>query len=225
MDRKMPRSIVAAALCAAALSLAPRTAHAYDVNGIGLGADVGLAGPTGVALTFGLGRLELEVLAGLSLNLPDNGVLEPDMWISGGAFFILADGPQTNFLVGGRLGAILDTTSAVTGLGESELVSRGLVLIEVDMRVEHRFDEHFVMTGHVGMVVAIDPEGDPDFSLGLGNTGLVGGFGFRYFFDPLGESAPAAAAPAPAPARRAEPAAEPAAGTSESGGEQQPYWE
>src|SRR5690606_7315963 len=140
-------------------------------NGVGIGADVGLAGSTGVALTFGLGRLELEVLAGLSLNLPDGGVLEPDMWISGGAFFILADGPQTNFLLGGRIGAILDSTS-VPGPGGEELDTRGLVLLEADMRVEHRFDEHFVMTGHVGMVVAIDPDGNPDFSLGLGNSGL-----------------------------------------------------
>ena len=62
-----------------------------------------------------------------------------------------------------------------------------------------------------------------------GNTGLVGGFGFRYFFDPQGNSEPPPiAAPPPAPAHRAEPAPAappPSAEGTEPAAAETPYWE
>ncbi|MDQ3037470.1 MAG: hypothetical protein M3Y87_34060, partial [Myxococcota bacterium] len=209
MNRTKTRVIAAAAICVATIATTPRAAHAYDVNGIGLGADVAVGGPTGLALTIGLGRMELDFIVGLGLSLPENGVLEPDMAGAVGLFFTLTDAAQTNFQLGGRAGVII----AADGAGTDLDVNAGFT-IELDARVEHRLDDHCVINFQVGIGTQIWPDdpddfagtGQPDFIMGFGGTGLVGGAGFRYYFDSLGP-APAALPPEPMAApRRAEPA-------------------
>ncbi|UJR84802.1 hypothetical protein [Sandaracinus amylolyticus] len=226
MDRNNSRVLAAAALCVAALSFAPRTAHAYDVNGLGVGADVSLGGPSGFALSLGLGRLELDFILGLSLNLPEGGVLTPTFGGAAGVFYTLTDATQTNLQIGGRIGVLVDSQSV-----GGELDTNAAFTIEADLRVEHRLDDHCVINFQVGIGTQIWPD-DPDigtaqsdFVMGFGNTGLVGGAGFRYYFEPLGTApaytpAPAASAPPP-PATQSsvEPAATPTTG------EDRPDWE
>lgn len=226
--RRLRNLLAAVALCAAALVTAPQSAHAYDVNGVAFGADVALAGPSGFALSIGLGRLELDFIVGLTLNAPAGGVLEPGFGAAGGVFFTLADGPQTNFQLGGRIGTIINSNGA-----SGVLVTNAAFTFEVDARVEHRFDEHLAINLQVGIQGQVWPDGNPEFVMGFGNTGLVGGAGFRYWFDGLGggtampvfeEPAPAPAArPAPAPAPA--PAAEPAPAQQQDTGTATPYWE
>jgi hypothetical protein len=61
------------------------------------GADAALGGPSGLALSVGLGRMELDFIVGLSMNLPDGGVLEPSFAAAAGMFFTVADSETTNF--------------------------------------------------------------------------------------------------------------------------------
>lgn len=233
MERRRARTGTRLAACAvlalAAWMGAPRSAHAYDVNGVGVGADVALGGPSGFALTLGLGRLELDFIVGLALSLPDNGVLEPDLAAAVGVFYTLTDAEQTNFQLGGRIGTIIDARSG-PGIGGAELVTSAALTIEVDARLEHRLDDHCVLNFQVGVAMAIWPDENdsrPDFSMGFGNTGLVGGAGFRYYFESLGEtSAPVAepVASAPPPRRSAPPPVQETPPPQE-GGSETPYWE
>jgi hypothetical protein len=230
MNRTSTRLLAAAALCVATLATAPRAAHAYDVNGVGFGADVAVGGPSGLALTIGLGRFELDFILGLALSLPEGGVLEPDMTGAVGFFATLTDAEQTNFQLGGRLGVLIEADGGAPDLD----VNAGFS-IEVDARVEHRLDDHCVINFQVGIGTQIWPD-DPDFGtarsdfvMGFGGTGLVGGAGFRYFFESLGDTPEPLPEPmpAPAPAPRAapvEPAPAPAPATEPAPAET-PYWE
>lgn len=212
--------LAAAALCVASGVMNPRAAHAYDVRGIGLGADVALGGPSGLALTVGLGRMELDFIVGATLTLPEGGVLEPDFGAAVGFFYTLTDATQTNFQLGGRVGVLIDSNGA-----GSELNTNAGVTFEIDARLEHRLDDHCVLNFQVGIVTTIWPD-DPmagtsqaDFVMDIGGTtGFVGGAGFRYYFESLGPAS-ASPPPPPPPARRAEPAP-----AQESSGET-PYWE
>lgn len=218
MHRIVSRYLVTTTVALAALVSAPRAARAYDVEGVAIGADVAVAGPTGLALSVGLGRLELDFIVGFAMTLPEDAVLVPGFSGAGGIFFTLTDATQTNLQIGGRIGTI-----AVTG--GDPLSDWWALTLEADLRVEHRFDEHFAINLQVGIGAQIwpddnDPNGN-DLVWGLGGTGLVGGAGFRYWFDALGGgggSAQPQARPAPAPAPTGAPA-------SESSGGQTPYWE
>jgi hypothetical protein len=228
MKHLLSHSLLAGALAAALLGAAPRTARAYDVEGVAVGADVALAGPTGVALSVGLGRLELDFIAGLALMLPEGGVLTPGFSGAAGIFFTLADGEYTNFQLGGRVGTIIQTDGS-----SGTLVDQAALTLEAIIRVEHRFDDHFAINLQAGFGVQIWPDdpdfgtGQADFVFGFGGSGLVGGAGFRYWFDGLGGGAPVpapqpiAAQPAPAPA----PAATTTTTTTEQSGSGTPYWE
>jgi hypothetical protein len=220
--------LAAAALCVASGVMNPRAAHAYDVHGLGLGADVALGGPSGLAMTWGLGRMELDFILGATFVLPEGGVLEPDFGGAAGFFYTLTDATHTNFQLGGRVGVLIDAEQAA-GLGGVELRTNAGITFEADMRLEHRLDDHCVLNFQVGIMTAIWPDdstvGTPraDFTMGIGGTGLVGGAGFRYYFESLG--AAAAPPPPPPPARRAvEPAPATAPATTEGSGET-PYWE
>lgn len=237
MNRTSTRLLAATALCVATLATAPRAAHAYDVNGIGLGADVAIGGPSGLALTVGLGRLELDFILGMGFNLPEGGVLEPDLAAAVGVFFTLTDAEQTNFQLGGRVGVLVDANGIGGPLGGVDLdVNAGLTL-EVDARVEHRLDDHCVINFQVGIGAQIWPD-DPDaptaradFVMGIGNSGFVGGAGFRYYFESLGGAPAPLPEPEPvaAPARREEPPpvapATSTPATTETGTTETPYWE
>lgn len=231
--RRLRNLLAAVALCAAAMVTTPQSAHAYDVNGVAFGADVALGGPSGFALSIGLGRLELDFIVGLSLDAPRNGVLEPGFGAAGGVFFTLADGENTNFQLGGRIGTII-VSSSVPGPFGAELATTAAFTFEADVRVEHRFDDHLAINFQVGIQGRVWPDGDTagnDFTMGFGDTGLIGAAGFRYWFEGLGggtaqpvfeERAPAPAAqpaPQPAPAPAAEPAPAQDTGTAT------PYWE
>ena len=231
--RRLRNWVAAVALCGAALVAAPRSAHAYDVNGLAVGGDVALSGPSGLALSIGLGRLELDFIIGMTLTLPEGGVLTPGFSAAGGVFFTLTDAEMTNFQLGGRIGTIIQTDGS-----SGTLVDQAAITFEVLARVEHRFDDHFSINLQAGFGIQVWPDdpdfgnGQPDFTFGLGNSGLVGGAGFRYWFDGLGGGAPAPVveerAPAPAPAAAAAPApapaAEPAAAPAQEGSGT-PYWE
>ncbi len=233
-------STIAAVALAAAMFAPAGRAYAYDVNGIGIGADLSLGGPSGLALNIGFGAFEIEFIGGMVLSLPEGSVLQPDMALAVGFFATIAGGDTTNLQIGGRVGALLDASDrpAMTP-GEVELETEGGISLEADLRLEHRLDDHAVLNFQVGFAVNIWPDGDgpdatprADFGATIGGTGLVGGAGFRWYFDSLGP----AAAPAPEPARTytggggggattttTTTAPAEGGGTTEGGG--QPYWE
>jgi hypothetical protein len=227
MERRLAAGALAAALSFAALGTT-RTAHAYDIEGIGVGADLSLGGISGVAINIGLGGLELEVIAGASFVLPDNGILLPRLATAFGVFATIAGGDTTNLQIGGRFGAILDSQTGIDPTtGGQTLITFGIVTIEGDLRVQHRLDEHAVLIFQVGAIVAIDPERDPVFAFGIGQTGLTGSAGFRFFFDELGGGAPApvmTSSPSPAPATTTTTSTTTSTST-EPAQEQTPYWE
>jgi hypothetical protein len=193
MERHLRNLIAGVALCAAAVAVAPESARAYDLSGIAIGADAGVASPSGLALSVGLGRLELDFILGLSLVLPSGGILLPGFSGAAGLFYTLADGDTTNFQIGGRLGTVV-VTNTTAGIGGLELASFAALTLELDLRIEHRLDDHCAINLQVGVGAAIWPDSaNPtgnDLVWGFGNTGLVGGAGFRYWFDGLGGGAP-----------------------------------
>lgn len=243
MNRTTTRLIAATALCVATLATAPRAAHAYDLNGIGLGADVLLvapidlgaigggatafSGPSGLALSIGLGSIVLDFIVGVSLSLPEGGVLEPDLLAAAGLFAVLAGSDTTNLEIGGRLGVIVDGNSG-TGFG-AELETNAGMHVELDARVTHRLDDHCVLNFTVGVMTQIWPDdpdagtGTDDFVMAFGASGLVGGAGFRYYFDSLGSTPAPTPEPVAAPPPRAEPAPAPAPAAEPAA--ETPYWE
>ena len=189
----------------------PGRAHAYDVRGPAFGADAALGGPSGLALAVGLGRVELDFIVGLSMNLPDGGVLEPSFAAAAGVFFTVADSETTNFQLGGRVGGLVIGVSA-GGFGGAELRSFGGLSIEFDARLEHRLDDRCAINLQVGAVANVWPDSSdprPDLTFGVGGTGFVGGAGFRFWFDGLGGGSPSAATTTPSPAFEEAPAAPP----------------
>jgi hypothetical protein len=163
--------------------------------------------------------------------VPEGGDAIPGFSAAGGVFFTVADGESTNFQVGGRIGTIIVTQPAFDPMtGDRYLASWAAFTVDVMARIEHRFDDHFAMNFQVGIGMQAWPDDDDpggqDFVFGFGNSGFVGGAGFRYWFDGLGGGTVAEPEPAAAPpARRARPAAEPAQEQPAQEGGEQPYWE
>lgn len=94
----------------------------------------------------------------------------------------------------------MGTINAAFGVGDDEDVD---LFLDVLLRVEHWFDDHFAIHGQVGLNFRGDPNANPGFGMYLG---AQGGLGLMYYFD--GNARPGeggASAPEPEPAR-SEPA-------------------
>lgn len=249
MKRHLRNLIAGFALCAAAVAIAPQRARAYNLNGLALGADVllvapldlgmigggatALSGPSGLALSVGLGSIVLDFLLGVSLSLPEGGVLEPDLIAAAGLFAVLAGSDTTNLELGGRLGVIVNADSG-TGFG-AELDTNAGIHVELDARVTHRLDDHCVLNFTVGVMTQIWPDdpdagtGTDDFTMAFGASGLVGGAGFRYWFDGLGGGAiapPVTTTTTTQPVQATQPAqTTTTTTTTQDSGSGTPYWE
>jgi hypothetical protein len=233
MTRFLQVTSLATAMALGAIALEPSRAHAFEVEGLGVGGDLSLGGFNGFAFNYGLGALELEGLIGMTLTLPENHVLIPTFGALFGVFYSVVQTDTTNLQIGGRIGVLIDGfPSADPMTGGPQVAANAGIPIEFDLRVEHRLDDHVLLNFQVGFQMQIWPDSSagnpqPDFVAGIGRTGLVGGAGFRFFLEPLGPVRTAAtAAPRSSPA--VEPAAPPPATTtygSTSTGSGNPDWE
>jgi hypothetical protein len=220
----MNRRNTTLATVAVAMALAvPTTALARDQQGLGIGANLTLGssistqGVGGIALNYWLSPdLMLEFMLGVGFALNDGpGPGEGDATFSlGGSvgfFGVLADGGDTNLMLGGRLGvnAIINQT----GIPDAD-DNQAVVHIDVPLRVEHWFDDHFAINGQVGFALAIEPDTNNPLRGGLGlTTGFFGGAGFIYYFEGSG-AAPMAVAPPPPERHTAPPPPPPPATTT-----------
>ena len=63
--------------------------------------------------------------------------------------------------------------------------NRGIVSIDIPLRVEHWFDRHFSVNGQVGVGIGITPDsGGASFTAIIGSANAWGGIGFNFYFDP-----------------------------------------
>lgn len=227
---------VAATLCAALTwNLAPSTALARDQQGLGIGANLtllspGRSGVDGVSFPLGVSGLALDIwlspdlllefIAGFSFAVIDRGDAPFAIGGSGGIFAVLAEGADTNLMLGGRLGVVAFIN--YTGMPGRDDNQAG-VTIDGVLRVQHWFDDHFAINCQVGLGLTILPDTRaPVVGQVTATTGLFGGAGFTYYFDASGGERPRA--PGGGARREQEPAR---SGTGQSTGEggDTPYWE
>ena len=98
-----------------------------------------------------------------------------------GVFGVIASGDSTHLMLGGRLGiAGLFNESGAPDRDDN----RGIVSLDIPLRVEHWFDRHFSVNGQVGVGIGITPDsGGPSFTAVIGSANAWGGFGFNFYFD------------------------------------------
>ncbi len=236
MNRRITSSLAGAAL-AAALLASPGTAFAHDAQGLGIGANLTLGSSIARTIATGAGGgvplnvggialdywaspdMLLEFMLGVGFGLVDPpGMAGGDSVFSlGGSvgfFGVLADGGQTNLMLGGRLGVV--AVINYTGLPDAD-DNQAAVHIDIPIRVEHWVDDHFSINCQVGVALVIVPDTTVPFGGGIGATsGFFGGAGFTYYLDgPVGGSSsppPRRPAPAPTPTTTEEPDQESGAG-------------
>ena len=178
-----------------AIGFAAPAAHAHDVKGLGIGGNVTVGGGlSGIDVIYWLDpSIAIEVIAGTQFVFPaaDGVDTSVDLGLVGGVLFALVRATDTHLELGARAGFTIET-----GPGDDEEA----ILIDVPLRVEHWLGDQFSFNAQVGVILSINPG---DFvSLGVGNTGLYGGAGFTFYFEPSsggGSAPPPAPAPAPAP--------------------------
>ncbi len=174
-----------ATLLALSLAYPASSAHARDVAGLGIGGNVTVGGGlSGLDIIYWVTPdIAIEGIIGVQMLFPDEGDAGVRFGLVGGALFALVKGDDTHLELGARAGFVLDT-----GPADDETI-----LIDVPLRVEHWFGEQFSFNAQVGVVLTINPG---DFvSFGIGNTGLYGGAGFTFYFEPSSSGVGVAAAP------------------------------
>lgn len=225
MNRRTTGSLAAAALAAAALFATPATALAHDQEGLGIGANLTLgssiAGATGGAgAALNVGGLAanywlnpdfmMEFMLGIGFALVDQpgpGAGDSIFSLGGsvGFFGVLADGGQTNLMLGGRLGVV--AVINYTGVPDAD-DNQAAVHIDIPLRVEHWLDDHFSINCQVGVALVVVPDTAIPLRGGVGTiSGFFGGAGFTYYLD--GPAGGAVAPPPPAERRAPPPAAPP----------------
>jgi hypothetical protein len=220
MNRRTTSYLAAAAL-AAVLLASPRPALAREQSGLGVGANLTLGGISGIALNYWVSPgIMLEFMVATSLNFPRNDGLAIgfNLGLSAGIFGVLAGSDQTNLALGGRiamLGAF--NPSNLPDTSDDQLA----IELDVPLRVEHWFDDHFAINAQVGVAIVInadisDAHPTTTAAAGVGTTtGFFGGAGFTYYLDgPVGG---ATAAPPPVMEERRAAPPPPAPTTTDTG--------
>ncbi len=199
MKRRITSSLAAAAL-AVALLASPGTALAREQTGLGVGANLTLGGISGLAINYWVSpSIMLEFMVATGLNFPRNDGLAIgfNLGLSAGFFGVLASGDDTNLMLGGRLAmlGVFNTTNAPDTADDTLAVE-----IDVPLRVEHWFDDHFAINAQVGLALIFNADLSPaspgtTAAAGVGATsGFFGGAGFTYYLD---GGRPTAAPPPP----------------------------
>lgn len=218
MNRRITSSLAAAAL-AVALFASPGTAHAArEQTGLGVGANLTLGGISGIALNYWVSpsiMLEFMVATGLNFPRSDAQAIGFNLGLSAGVFGVLAGGDQTNLMLGGRLAMLGQfNTTNIPDTNDDALA----VEIDVPLRVEHWFDEHFAINAQVGVAIVINADLSPaspptTASAGVGaTTGFFGGAGFTYYLD--GSTGASTTAAPPPEERHSAPPPPPATTTT-----------
>lgn len=237
----MNRSIglVLAAVAAIALAAPSRAAAQVDF-GVGLGARISSvdlntvgSGATGGSLATGgiegtvwfNDMIALDFGTYLGVVAADGGDARFDLGLWAGVLVALLQFDQTKFELGARLGlAAAINTTFVPNADDDDALVNGEVLI----RIEHWFDDHFTLSGLVGLAIAGDPDDAVGFSAALGaQAGLVvtcytggtaaPGDGSASPVPDEDDASPAPArtyAPAPAPAPADAPPPDPESGAA-----------
>jgi hypothetical protein len=232
MDRKLSSLGIAAALAAGLFVAAPGTALARDQTGFGIGANLNLgtsftpsAGTvplsiSGLAGSFWVSpdiMLEFMIGVGWALNDPPGpGGGDATFGLGGnfGVFGVLADGGDTNLMLGGRLGVI--AVINYSGIPDAD-DNQAAVRIDIPLRVEHWFDEHFAINGQVGIAMVVTPDTAVPFTGNIGSTsGFFGGAGFTYYLDGSGNAPASASRPSSSSSSSSSSSAPPPAGSGSS---------
>jgi hypothetical protein len=206
MDSK--HILPAAALALSGLVAAPAEAQDFGIGtGLTLGGNVGslggaagglpLPGPlVGLEGAYWLNdALALDFYTNLGVIVPDGGDARFDMALAVGILYALAQGDSTKLELGVRAG-VIGIINATTAPGADD--EDADLFLDVLLRVEHWFDNHFALNGQVGINFRGDPDGNPGFSMLLG---AQAGLGVMYYFDGNARPGSGTAAPA-APSRR-----------------------
>lgn len=177
-----------------AIALSPGQAFAHEQSGFGIGADLTLGnGGASGSLAAGVGGINGMYWVSDSIAL--NFIVNVGMASLGadtellvrlggafGVFGVLASGDSTHLMLGGRLG--IAGLFNETGAPEVD-DNRGIVSIDIPLRVEHWFDRHFSVNGQVGVGIGITPDsGGASFTAIIGSANAWGGIGFNFYFDP-----------------------------------------
>lgn len=181
--------LLAAALALGALTTAPAQAQDFGLgtsitlNGTVAsttpGPGTSLPGPlVGIEGTYWLDdALALDFYANLGVMVPDGGDARFDMAIAFGILYALMQGDDTKLELGARAGVIgVINSSMVPGADDEDAD----LFLDVLLRVEHWFDDHFTINGQVGINFRGDPDSNPGFSMLLG---AQAGLGLMYYFD------------------------------------------
>jgi hypothetical protein len=140
----------------------------------------------GLAFRWWVGNIGVEAITGLSVRVPDQDPIELGGFLSVGALYNLLRTPKVNLSVGGRL---------LTGVARSNRADgdagpwRVGLAVEIPLRVEYAFTEHFAVAAAVGPTISWSgKDAHPltgateslDVSLTRGE--FSGGLGFTYYF-------------------------------------------
>jgi hypothetical protein len=167
----------------AALLLLGSTASAKDMGGrFGVGFAQNLtSNVTGLGINYWAGHLKIGGSLGFDLFSPKEGDMQSNLDFAIHALYAIARAQNVNLNAGVRFLLGFQDPGAgdsITGFG-----------FEIPLEVEYFFDDHFAITGHVGLAInIIGEDGSPlsgrgeGFEIGFGQGGFSGGVGFNMYF-------------------------------------------
>ncbi len=184
----MRRAIVVPLFVLSVLAAVPSSAAATPTNGnFGFGGKLTLGGVAGLDALYWFGDFAIEGVMGFRYFTNEDPF--DDSFLLGvafGGFYKVADSPDSHFAFGGRFDILAAENGGGTMTIDNDDVEFGIELLT---RAEHYFDEHFALNFEVGIGMLF---GD-DVRFTLGETWLVAGAGFNYYFGGASTAAPAPA--------------------------------